>query len=212
MKTLVLAAHPDDETLGAGATIAKFASQGELIKVVSFTDGAGARGSTHVGRQSSLDLAAKILGIQCIETHNFPDNRMDTVPLLDVIKVIEKNIEEWKPQRILTHSRSCLNIDHKKVFEATLVATRGSHIKVMSYEVPSSTEWNHGAPFVPNCFVDVTGFESKKIAALRIAYSEELRSGNHPRSLELILQQMRVNGSVCCVAYAERFEIVKEVM
>ena len=114
---------------------------------------------------------------------------------------------------ILITNNTC-NYDKKRGprILCTVFTTRGSHTKVMSYEVPSSTEWNHGAPFVPNCFVDVTGFESKKIAALRIAYSEELRSGNHPRSLELILKQMRVNGSVCCVAYAERFEIVKEVM
>jgi len=212
VRTLVLAAHPDDEVLGAGATIAKFASLGHFVKVVSFTDGAGARDVPTPGRQESLATAGRVLGVQQVEWCNFPDNMMDTVPLLSIIKVIEKNISEFRPTHILTHTGKCLNVDHKRVFEATLVATRGSHAKVMSYEVLSSTEWNHGSPFNPNTYIDVTGFEGKKIDAMRAAYADELRGDFHPRSLDIMLQQMRVNGSVCCVAYAERFETVKEVL
>ena len=212
MRTLVLAAHPDDETLGTGATIAKFASLGHKIKAVSFTDGVGARSSPAAGRQRSFEVAAGILGIESTACFDLPVIRMDTITLLDIVKMIEHQICICNPQLILTHTGKCLNVDHKRVFDATLVATRGSRIKVMSYEVPSSTEWNHGSPFSPNCFVDVTGFEEKKINALITAYAEELRQPNHPRTLDLILQQMRVNGAVCCVAYAERFEIVKEVL
>jgi LmbE family N-acetylglucosaminyl deacetylase len=138
---------------------------------------------------------------------------MDSVPLLDIIKVIEKSAASWDPTHILTHTGKCLNVDHKRVFESTLVAVRGARTKVMCYEVLSSTEWNHGSPaFCPNTFVDVTGFEETKISAMREAYGEELRGGFHPRSLDIIRQQMRVNGSVCNVAYAERFETVKEVI
>lgn len=211
MRALVLAAHPDDEVLGAGATIAKLAQNGWTIRVVTFTDGVGARG-TGQGRHESLQKAAQILGAHEVQCHNFPDNRMDSVPLLDIIRVIEDNMADFKPTLVLTHSRQCLNIDHRRVFEATLVATRMSHSKVMSYEVLSSSEWNYGRPFTVNCYVDVSGFEAKKISAMQFAYAEELRPGHHPRTLEMMINQMRVNGSACCVAYAERFEIIKEVL
>ena len=146
------------------------------------------------------------------ECYDFPDNMMDTVPLIEIAKVIERNIDSWRPDLILTHTPRCLNIDHKRVFEATLVATRTSHAKILSYEVLSSTEWNLGSPFVPSCFVDVTGYEHVKIEAMQRAYGEELRGGFHPRSIEAMISQMRINGTTCCVAYAERFETVREVL
>jgi len=211
MRVLVLAAHPDDEVLGAGATIAKLAHAGHEIKIVTFTDGVGARGETN-GRQISLQRSSQILGAKGCRAYDFPDNRMDAVPLLDIIKVAECEIEEWNPRIIFTHSRQCLNVDHRRVFEASLVATRMSHAKIMSYEVLSSSEWNYGSPFRPNCYVDVTGYESFKISAMRDAYGDELRGNSHPRNLDTILDQMRVNGSACCVSYAERFEIIKEVL
>jgi len=211
MRVLVLAAHPDDEVLGAGATIVKLSHTGHEIKIVTFTDGVSARGES-VGRQSSLQRSAQILGAKASRAYGFPDNRMDSVPLLDIIKVIECEIEEWNPSIILTHSRQCLNVDHRRVFEATLVATRMSHAKIMSYEILSSSEWNYGSPFNPNCYVDVTGYESFKISAMRDAYEDELRGKFHPRNLDTMLDQMRVNGAACCVAYAERFEVIKEVL
>lgn len=213
MSVLVLSAHPDDEALGCGATIHKL-SKSRRVCVVTFTDGGGARPGG-ASRSSELHVSASKLGFEVLGTLAFPDNQMDSVPLLSVNQTLEDILvrENFTPDLILTHNPWCLNIDHRRVFESTQVISRMMKCKVMCYEVPSSSEWNAVSEFRSNCYVELSDEDvDAKIDALQTAYAGELRSGYHPRSVESILTSMRLNGSVIGVKYAERFMSIREVL
>ncbi|MAG24694.1 GlcNAc-PI de-N-acetylase [Candidatus Pacearchaeota archaeon] len=212
---LVLAAHPDDETLGCGATIAKLADNDCDVRLITFTDGISAREDGD--RRDTLESVSKILGINDFKAYSFPDNQMDSCSLLEIVKAIEHyiNSKAFIPDIVLTHNPYCLNIDHKVIYEATITAFRGlqkfNPIKIMCYEVPSSSEWNPLTRFTPNCYIDVSHYIKKKLRALEV-YSSELRSHPHPRNIDNILNRLRVNGTECGLFVAERYQIVREVI
>ena len=122
-KILVLAAHPDDETLGCGATLARLSSEGAYIKLMTFTDGESSRKGSTSNRNSKLKGVCEEIGISDYVHANFPDNKLDTVPLLELCKYIEDNID-FKPDIIFTHHESCLNVDHRSVYRATITVFR----------------------------------------------------------------------------------------
>ena len=141
---LVLAAHPDDETLGMGGTISRLTSEGHNVRVLTFTDGESSRGTTTKNRNPKLKNISDILGISSFESGDFPDNTMDSVPLLDLAKFIESN-KGFEPDIVFTHNMSDLNIDHTLVYKATLTAFRpqlGKSMDIYSYFVPSATDYN----------------------------------------------------------------------
>jgi len=216
MKILVTAAHPDDETLGCGGTIAKLSSEGHEIHLLTFTDGIGARETGD--RRNVLHDVSKILGIENFQSFNFPDNQMDSVPLLSIVKKIESYLLEnnLNPDWIMTHSPDCLNIDHKVVYNATLTVFRGmsrfNPIKIMCYEVPSSSEWNPIKSFTPNFYVSLSNnnFE-KKMKALRV-YDSEMREFPHPRSYKNIEILASLCGSEVGYYKAEKFMTVRETI
>ena len=212
---LVLAAHPDDETIGCGATIAKMSSLGSDIRLLTFTDGISARKKgTRVNQLEGVSIK---LGISDYRSFNFPDNEMDTVSLLSVVKKIETYLEEngFNPDLVLTHSPSCLNVDHRVVYNATMTAFRGlskfNPIKIACYEITSSSEWNPLSSFVGNLYIDVKDHMNKKIDALSL-YQDEMREHPHPRSIENIIRIAKIRGSECGLDLAERFMIVREVL
>lgn len=214
---LIISAHPDDETIGCGGTIAKHISEGDLVYALSFTDGVGSRGnvpdyeSAAITRENASDAAADILGFYWVSKGNFPDNMLDTIPLLDLAKHIEKVKMEVNPDIIYTHSSADLNIDHRRVHEATLIAFRAQPSEtwqeIRAYEVASSTEWGI-RPFSPNLFVKIDDFIDKKKEAL-ICYLAEMRDMPHPRSVASIESINRVRGSQAGFHYSEAFEVVK---
>ena len=214
MKILVTAAHPDDETLGCGATIAKLSSMGHEVHLLTFTDGIGAR--IEGDRTEDVASVCEILGVNSFKTFNFPDNKMDSVPLLDVIKKIEfyLNSNNLNPDWVLTHSPYCLNVDHKVVYNATLTTFRGMRkynpIKIMCYEVASSSEWNPLNNFIPNFYMSISEehFE-KKINALKV-YSKEMREFPHPRSYRNLEALSITAGAESGNYRAERFMIIRE--
>ena len=212
-KILVLAAHPDDETLGCGATISKLSKQGHDIKLLTFTDGVSARDiKDNKNRNKSLEKVSKILGIKDFKYGNFPDNKMDSIPLLDVCKFIEKEVKE-DPDVIFTHHPGCLNIDHNIVYRAVITAFRPQYkkeIEINCFEVPSSTEWNPNSDFKNNLYIDVEGFVEKKIEALKI-YDEEMRAYPHPRSYDAIISKMKSSGNEVGLNYAERFQTMRRI-
>lgn len=216
MKILILAAHPDDETLGCGGTIARLSREGHEIHLLTFTDGIGAR--EEGDRRSVLWDVSRVLGIKKFQSFNFPDNQMDSVPLLSVVKKIEDYLEKnnLNPDWVMTHSPDCLNIDHRTVYNATLTAFRGlSHynpIKIMCYEVPSSSEWNPMKKFMPNFYVSLStkDFE-KKMSALKV-YADEIREFPHPRSFVNIDALSRATGSEVGYEKSEKFMIVRETL
>ena len=217
---LILAAHPDDEVLGCGGTIAKYISQGHFIHVAFLADGIYSRG----GAQDKLDLelslrrdaaraALKILGVESVSFGDFPDNYMDTIATLEVAKAVELLISKHKPDTIFTHHFGDVNVDHRKVHEATVVACRSQpdHCvkSILCYEVASSTEWQFactGKNFSPNFFVDISPFLVKKIKSLS-KYEYEIRAWPHPRSIQAVEHLAHWRGAIIGVDAAEAFMV-----
>lgn len=216
----VIAAHPDDEVLGCGATIARHAASGDEVHILILAEGATSRDvsrnvSSRAGELVSLraagSAAAQILGAKSIDWADFPDNRMDTVALLDVVKRVEAFVEQHAPQVIYTHHAGDMNVDHFVTQRAVMTALRplpGARFnRVLQFEIASSTEWGApvtGIPFVPQWFEDVSNFLPAKLAALD-AYAAEMRSWPHPRSREGIVALAHSRGASVGVEAAEAF-------
>lgn len=219
---LVIAAHPDDEVLGCGGSIATMARNGWDVHILVLAEGATSRllkrdRSAKADELSELETASRqagtILGAASVTLDAFPDNRMDSVDLLDVVKKIEEAIAKWRPERLLTHHYGDVNIDHRIIHEAVAAACRpvpGSVVReVRFFEVASSTEWRPASSaraFQPNCFVDISDVLDVKLRALQ-AYQSELREFPHPRSLAATEHLARWRGATAGVQAAEAFEI-----
>lgn len=215
---LILAAHPDDEALGCGGTIAKLADAGATIHVAFLADGVFSRAGNQNKQQEELHIrrtAAKkvcdILGVKSVSFGDFPDNRMDTIALLDIIKAVEALITAHQPETVFTHHAGDVNIDHRRVHEAVVTACRPQHghpVKMLlCFEVPSSTEWQlpGSAPaFAPNWFVDISATLDRKLSALE-AYTDELRAWPHPRSRQGVEHLVHWRGATVGVDAAEAF-------
>ena len=210
---LVLAAHPDDETLGCGATIARLSDEGHNIQLLTFTDGVSSR-DTDGNRNDVLGKVKNILGLSSYSYGDFPDNKMDSVPLLDVCKFIEENVKV-KPDIIFTHHKDCLNIDHQIIYRATVTSFRpqtGNNVKILSYYVPSSTDYNPVNNFLGNVHYNVVDYKDIKLKCLKECYDEEMREYPHTRSYENVENLMKVWGSEVGLKYAEKFELIREVL
>lgn len=221
-KVLVVAAHPDDETLGAGGTMAKHIASGDSVSVMILGEGVASRkerGENYAKEKEALRSDSRRalagLGVKDIAFMDFPDNSFDTVSLLEIIKAIENVMAEKKPDIVYTHHWGDLNIDHRRTFDAVLTACRpvGSTVKkIMCFEVLSSTEWNAQTPknaFLPNYFVDIGSFLAKKISALK-EYKTEMRKYPHPRSTEGAEILAKFRGMTIGKEAAEAFEIARE--
>jgi len=225
MNVLVIAAHPDDEVLGCGGTIARLAQEGHDVRIAILGEGITSRYRQREPSDPSLvkalhsrsRKAAQLLGAREPLMYNLPDNRFDTVPLLDIVKMIETVLEKTSPQIIYTQHGGDLNVDHRIVYQATLTATRpvaGSSVNtVYAYEVPSSTEWafqKFRPVFEPNVFVDISRTLDMKLEAMQL-YESEAREFPHPRSVDGLRAISRRWGSVAGLQAAEAFELVREV-
>jgi len=211
-KILVLAAHPDDEALGCGATISKLSSDGNYVELVTFTDGISSRGKGD--RTSTAIQSAEVLGIAKVHSGNFPDNAMDSVPLLSLCKFIEESVS-FTPDLIFTHHPDCLNVDHGRVYSATVTAfrpQRGESMSIYSYYVPSSTDYNPLNNFQGNMYIDVKDHVETKIKCLREVYGEEMREYPHSRSYRNVENLMKVWGSEVGLEYAEKFQLIRQVV
>ncbi len=217
---LVIAAHPDDEVLGAGGALARHSANGDEVHVTFLADGVGARRSTSEAeldaRKASAMAAAEILGLRKPRFLDLPDNRLDAIPLLDIIQNIERRIEEVRPKIVYTHHGGDLNVDHRIAHQATLTACRptpeSSIDAIYAFETPSSTEWSSedmGSSFRPDRFVHID--LDLKLRALS-SYSQELVDYPHPRSPEAITALARWRGACVGVPAAEAFIVVREIV
>ncbi len=222
---LVVAAHPDDEVLGCGGTVARLSKEGCAVYIGILGEGITSRYTRRdqADRRLVEDLharsrrAGELLGAKDLFLQGLPDNRFDTVALLDIVKIIEGWIDKLQPKVIYTQHGGDLNIDHALVYRATLTATRplaGSPVReIYAYEVPSSTEWAFGQfqpAFQPNVFVDIGSTLDVKIQAMRL-YEDEVRPFPHPRSPEALEAIARKWGSVAGVDAAEAFCLARIV-
>jgi LmbE family N-acetylglucosaminyl deacetylase len=226
MRILVVAAHPDDEVLGCGATYAKHAANGDEVFVVILAEGITSRQGKRDRESAAEELttlgkAAKkandILGVKSLTLHSFPDNRMDSVDLLDVVKVVEEHVKEVQPAIVFTHHIGDVNVDHDVTHRAVVTACRpqgGQSVDHLLYfEVASSTEWQTpeaGRVFSPNCFVDVEETLPLKLRALE-AYSSEMRDWPHPRSIRAVEHLARWRGVTIETEAAEAFIIGRSI-
>ena len=216
---LVVAAHADDEALGCSGTIARHVAEGDSVHLLFMTDGVGARevvADEADERLSAAEQAAKILKVSSVTNLSFPDNSMDALPLLDIVKEVEAKIKEVNPEIIYTHHIGDLNVDHQIAHKAVLTACRpqpGFGVKsIYAFEVLSSTEWQTPSvmPFIPNVFVDIGDYLSTKMQVIR-AYEEEMRNVPHTRSLEHIELLAKHRGYSVGVDAAEAFMLVREI-
>jgi LmbE family N-acetylglucosaminyl deacetylase len=225
MKTiLVIAAHPDDEVLGCGGTIARLTSEGNNVYTLILGEGVTSRDRERdlTKRENEIaelkkqaENANRILGVKKVYAYDFPDNRFDTVPLLDIIKTIEIIKEDIKPDIVFTHHCGDLNIDHQITFKAVMTAFRPikdeSVKELYSFEIPSSTEWNGPSlltHFIPDYFVDVNKSLKVKINALK-EYETELREFPHPRSLNAVELNAKQWGVKMGFKAAEAFKTIR---
>lgn len=218
-KILVLCAHPDDETLGLGGTLSLHSKNGSQIFVLFFTDGETARKKNSkavlLRKKQAID-ACKILGVKKTKFLDYPDETLDTFSILEISRNIESVISEWSPSIVYTHFWGDVNQDHKRIFEATKIATRpkpsSSIKKIICYETPSSTEWGRGPEtFNPNLFVDVSSMMKKKISALQ-KYKNEIHPFPHPRSKESIVIRSQYWGSTIGIKNSEAFILLRELV
>ncbi len=216
---LAFFAHPDDETLAAGATISKLTTLGARVHVALPATGIHSRrlridedrrGTQLVELRDHCDRAMAVLGVQSgdIRLGEFPDNEMDRHPRLELVHWLEAVIADTNPDLILTHHRYCTNIDHQYCHEAVAVATRpglNNHIAVLCGEVPSSTGHLRPAQWEPNLYVKVTEEQlAAKIEAME-TYKGEARPDPHPRSKEVLRALAKVRGSEAGFYFAEAF-------
>jgi LmbE family N-acetylglucosaminyl deacetylase len=218
-KVLVVAAHPDDEVLGCAGVIAKHISNGDTVHILFMSNGVSSRNASNQDikdRQLSAQNAADFLGVISIRQLDFPDNKMDTVAILDVVQSINVVIDEMQPNIIYTHHIGDLNIDHQVTHKAVMTACRpqpNSCVReIYAFEILSSTEWQTPGvtPFSPNVFVDITDYIDIKKQVLEI-YSKEMRQSPHSRSIDNVIRLNMLRGSSIGVDYAEAFMLARYI-
>lgn len=224
---LVVAAHPDDEVLGCGGTIARHADAGDQVQVLIVAEGATSRQEHRDRVQAGEELSAlaqaaqtagSILGAAGVELLDLPDNRLDSLDRLDLIKHIEQRIDRYQPQVVYVHHAGDVNVDHRRLHEAVVTACRptpGHPVRrLLSFEVASSSEWQPpgSAPtFQPNWFVDISAQWPRKREAL-VAYASEMRPWPHARSLEALEHLARWRGAQVGVEAAEAFCLLRQLV
>jgi N-acetylglucosamine malate deacetylase 1 len=226
MTILVVAAHPDDEVLGCGASIAKWSDAGEEVHVLIMAEGGTSRDAKRDTASNREELAllekavhqaGEILGTASVKLLGFPDNRMDSLDRLDVVKAVEVETERLKPETVVTHHCGDVNIDHRVIHEAVVTVCRpqpGHSVRrLLAFEVPSSTEWqppSSNIAFQPNWFEDVSETIDRKLDAMSV-YQSEMREWPHARSLKSIEHLARWRGGSIGREAAEAFVLMREL-
>lgn len=223
-KILVIVAHPDDEVLGMGGTIAKLVKAGCVVDVLIVTDGSSAqyRDSDHlaeiiVAKKKETRNCADVLGVRNVYYGELPDMKLDMTPHIRINQVIEDVIDKVQPDAVFTHFWGDVNYDHQNVYKSTLVAVRpvmGQVVKELyCYRVPSSTEWTPNKAdtmFMPNYFVDIKQYAEQKYKAFA-CYSTELREYPHPRSVQYLRENDKAVGLRMGLLAAEEFVLLRKL-
>ena len=228
MKVMVVAAHPDDEILGCGATMARHVEAGDDVTVVLLAEGITSRDESRdlaartddlEGLREAAARAAAAIGVQAPAFAGLPDQRLDTLPLLEIAKRVESFFAEAQPEVVYTHHGGDLNADHRIVHQAVLTAARplpGATVRlVCGWETLSSTEWNSpglGPAFTPQRFVELTPAQlNRKLAALE-CYQSEMRPFPHPRSVEAVQALAQLRGTQAGLSLAEAFTVLRHIV
>ena len=220
---MVVAAHPDDEILGCGGTIKKLVMRGFRVKTLILTKGISSRYSKNIKKinllQKKLNLmsikANKVIGVNNVKYFDLPDNQFDNRSLLTLIKILEKEIQIFKPRKIFTHFLNDLNIDHQYTSKAVLTAARPqdkySVDEILFFEINSSTDYqinSNGLQFMPNYFVDISNTIKFKKKALEI-YKSEMKKYPHSRSIKAVLNKNISIGNSVGLESCEAFQVAR---
>lgn len=212
-KVLVVAAHPDDELLGVGGTVARHVQAGDEVYSVIVCEGESLRYQKDVGQAEAIRRAAEILGVRQVFHLKFPDQRLDTYTLVDIISPLESISNEIKPNIVYCQWGGDVNRDHKILFEAAAVAFRPLDKWIeefLAFYTVSSTEWGYPRNFVPDTWIDITETIHRKSEAFR-AYQSEIREYPHPRSERALETAARFFGNQCTMEAAEVFMTVRRI-
>lgn len=214
-RVLAIAARPDDEVLGCGGTLALHARAGDEVTVVIACEGEAVRYEpSGVGQSEPSRRAAAVLGLAESRQLGFPDQRLDTLSLLDLITPLEHTVREVRPTVVYCQFGSDGNRDHELLFRAALVATRpleASIEGVYVFDTASSMEWGYPRAFVPDTWVDISDTLEQKLNAMA-CYEREVRPYPHPRSLDALRHRGRAWGNQCCMDAAEVFMTVRRTL
>jgi len=222
-KILVVAAHPDDEVLGCGGTISRHVDNGDEVHVVFMSDGVSSREIKEYDdeiqyRKESAVSSSGILGVESVIFLGFPDNRMDTLAMLDIVKQLEEVFNNIKPSVVYTHFYGDLNIDHRITYQAVMTVCRplpGQTVKeIYIFEIPSSTGWlsqSQESTFCPNRFIDISNMIDRKMKALN-AYKKEMCKFPHFRSTKGIKLMAQLRGVSVGISAAESFMVVRQII
>lgn len=225
---MIVAAHPDDELLGLGASMHKWIREENVTThVVILGEGITSRSDVRnvdewkdvlEKHHQNMYSAAKIIGYHSVKSYNFSDNRFDSHALLDIVKVVEHEKENFQPDIIFTHHGGDLNIDHQITFQAVMTATRPIQREcvkaVITFETPSATEWQASSDprhFSPNLFIEVSEDDLQAKIDAMAAYQYEVREFPHPRSAEALRIMAQYRGYTVGKRLAEVFQIIRMI-
>lgn len=210
-KVLVVAAHPDDELLGVGGIVKRHTNAGDAVRSVIMCEGESLRYGKSVGQREATDEAARLLGVEKVYRLNYPDQKLDTYTLTELITPLERISEEFRPNIVYCQSGSDANRDHKILFEAAEIAFRPMSpwiAEFYAFYTASSTEWGYPRSFAPDTWVDISDVLDVKIAAFE-RYQSESRPYPHPRSSQALIHQAHFWGNQCLMDAAEVLTTVR---
>jgi len=218
MQVLIIAAHPDDEVLGCGGTIIKHVESGDEVTILIMTNGSTVRYGEEMKEtlKNNAEKCGKILGAKNLIFKNLPEQELDGIPLLHIVKEIEAIIDAVQPTIIYTHHKGDINQDHRAIFEATMIAARpiSPCVKeIYSYEIPSATEWcppTEERIFIPNVFIDISSTIKNKILAFK-SYDSQIKKWPNSRSLKGIEVLAQFRGMQSGTDSAEAFSLIRQV-
>jgi N-acetylglucosamine malate deacetylase 1 len=212
---LVVAAHPDDELLGCGGTVALHTKADDHVTSVIACEGESLRyGQEGVGQSDHITSAARVLGVQDVRLLGFSDQRLDTMPLTEIITPLEQIVRAIRPKVIYCQYGGDINRDHQLLFKALLVATRPTEEYIQSvyaFDTASSTEWAYPRTFAPDTWIDISSTLATKLEAMK-CYRSEVRDYPHPRSLEALSHKAKAWGNQSCLDAAEVFMTIRRVI
>jgi LmbE family N-acetylglucosaminyl deacetylase len=213
-RVLVIAAHPDDEVLGCGGTLALHTRRQDRVTVAIVCSGRPAASDGRLLAQNSYARSAlAAIGVEDVRLLGFPDQLLDTLPLMDIVSALENVAREVRPQLVYCQHGGDVNLDHQIVFKAAAVATRPTEAyidAVLAFDTASSTEWAYPRSFVPDTWVDISSTLAAKLDAFS-CYESEVRDYPHPRSIEGLRHRAHAFGNQCCLDAAEVFMTVRRV-
>lgn len=225
-RVLVVVAHPDDEVLGCGGTMSKLVAEGKQLRVVILAEGSSCRfnkdqvtcdasRAAMEQRRSFAEKAMRVLGVKDFVFHNLPCGRLDQEPIIDISKIIENHIRDFRPDTVFTHSGDDANSDHRITFNAVITATRpvpGTYVKnVLTMEILSSSEWRFIDNFKPSFFIDIAGHLEAKVKSFDCYYPTEGQAFPHPRCDAGLKIQAQMRGMQVGLSQAEAFQLVRSI-